>query len=65
MLFCDEIKPPQTVTFFEKYSDSSISMPRWEQHARGSSIKTLYIVAPFHETEDKLFSGFRFENDSL
>jgi hypothetical protein len=37
----------------------------WIIMPRGSGIKALYIVAPFHEIEDKLVSGFKFENDSL
>jgi hypothetical protein len=31
---------------------------------RGSGIKGLYI-APFHEIENKLVSGFKFKNESL
>ncbi len=54
------------------------NMPRWKQHARGSSKarweqhpqgerqkKALHIVAHFHEIEYKLASGFTLENDSL
>jgi hypothetical protein len=53
------------------------NMPRWKQHARGSSKarweqhpqgerqKKALHVAHFHEIEYKLASGFTFENDSL
>jgi hypothetical protein len=35
------------------------SKARWEQHAQGEwHKKALYIVAPFHEIEDKLVSGW-------